>query len=263
MLINEEEIEDHGDATEADSRRMIKDVESLDFDENLIGILRQLVGLDILREQEVFYLPQPGEEVPLRRLPVPKSISERLPSKSHADSGSYAGSPGYSGSTRSPASTSIRPPVSNADSTSTSRSVLRRLVDPEKESSIAETESESEPSEYEEPSAKRTRSSPADEQSTETGVMGPPTSSKSKGRGRPRKSKVKDVAYKPTEDDEDDPVEEGGASKKRRKSTRRNLKRTRTMDPAEEGGERKAKKLKGHVSAPEVTSPKKEAGSIQ
>lgn len=260
-LIDEEEIEDHGDATEADSRRMIKDIESLDFDESLIGILRQLVGLDILREQEVFYLPQPGEEVPVRRVPVPKSISERLPSKSHADSGSYAGSPGYSGSTRSPASTSIRPPVSNADSTSTSRSVLRRLLDPEKGSSIAETESESESSEDDEPSAKRTRSSPADD--TEMGVMGPPTSSKSKGKTKPRKSKVKDVTYKPTEDEED-PIEEHNSTKKRRKSTRRNLKRTRTMDPAGEEGERKAKKLRKHVTAPEVTSPnKEESGTFQ
>ena len=77
--------------------KVIKDIESLDFDSHLIGILRHLVGLDILREQEVFYLPQPGEEVV--RMTSPRK--ERSGVFSGADSSNYAG---YSGSIRSPAS---------------------------------------------------------------------------------------------------------------------------------------------------------------
>ena len=60
-LMVREEIEDHGDATVEDSTRMVADIELLDFSGSLIGILRQLVGVDLLREHEVYYLPQPGE----------------------------------------------------------------------------------------------------------------------------------------------------------------------------------------------------------
>ena len=112
-LIKREEIEDDGEATYEDSLRMVHDIEYLDFDQYLIGILRQLVGLDILREGEVFYLPQPGDEVHRKHWPC-KSISSTAKGSDYA---SFAGSPGYSysGSAHSP---STRPPLSNADSMS-------------------------------------------------------------------------------------------------------------------------------------------------
>ncbi|KAG7091085.1 hypothetical protein E1B28_010141 [Marasmius oreades] len=59
-LIKEEEIIDHGDATSEDSERMVPDIESLDINAYVIGIIRLLVGPD--KEQEVYFLPKPGEE---------------------------------------------------------------------------------------------------------------------------------------------------------------------------------------------------------
>jgi hypothetical protein len=59
--MEKEGILDHGDATIKDSKHMVADIESLDFSSSLIGILRQLVGVDLLREQEVFYLQRPGD----------------------------------------------------------------------------------------------------------------------------------------------------------------------------------------------------------
>ena len=159
-LMAVEEIEDHGDATQEDSLRMIKDIESLDFDSYLIGTLRQLVGLDILREQEVFYLPRPGEEV-VRKISPRK---ERSGVFKGADSSS---SPGYSGSIRSPAS--MKAPASLADSTSTS--AFRRRLDSEKDTGSVYSDTDLEPSDGE--PTKRARLSSPDEQQG-AGPMGPP-----------------------------------------------------------------------------------------
>ncbi|KIY48086.1 hypothetical protein FISHEDRAFT_74004 [Fistulina hepatica ATCC 64428] len=73
--IEENDIQDHGDATIEDSRRMVADIETLDFSLYLFGVLRKLVGVDLLREQEVFYLPKP-EEVPRR---VPRNLLSSRP----------------------------------------------------------------------------------------------------------------------------------------------------------------------------------------
>ncbi|KAJ8696921.1 hypothetical protein PTI98_006742 [Pleurotus ostreatus] len=60
--MDEEEIVDHGDATIEDSKHMVAVSETADdFSLDLIGILRQLVGVDLLREHEVYYLPSPAE----------------------------------------------------------------------------------------------------------------------------------------------------------------------------------------------------------
>ncbi|KAF9039428.1 hypothetical protein BDZ89DRAFT_381981 [Hymenopellis radicata] len=61
-LMEDEEIVDHGDATVEESTRVVSDIENLDFNAYLIGVIRQLVGLDLLREQEVYYLPKIGED---------------------------------------------------------------------------------------------------------------------------------------------------------------------------------------------------------
>jgi hypothetical protein len=66
-LMGSQEIEDHGFATRDDGDRSIADIESLEFSSYLIGILRQLVGVDLLREREVLYLPLPGEQRSRRR----------------------------------------------------------------------------------------------------------------------------------------------------------------------------------------------------
>lgn len=73
----EEEIKDHGDATHSDHERMIGDIESLDFSVELIATLRLLCGVDLIRENEVFYLPEPGESHRRKRHGKSKSIATR------------------------------------------------------------------------------------------------------------------------------------------------------------------------------------------
>ncbi|KAJ3506665.1 hypothetical protein NLJ89_g6745 [Agrocybe chaxingu] len=263
-FMKEEQIEDHGDATDEDSLRMVKDVETLDFDQYLIGVLRHLVGLDIIREQEIYYLPQPGEAEVARKYPLKKLSIER-PSmvRGPGDSSSYAGSPGYSAYSASIRSPSVRAPPSVADSTSTSRSALRMLMGSEVGSSYVATDSEHDDSDYDEPERKRVKPSPSDDEG-ETVAMGPPTKLKGKGKLKARKSKTKDVTYNPEkEDHEGESMDEGPSRLRRKKSTatKRSLKRTRTTNDAmngEEGSERHPKKLKMHATAPGLLSPSKD-----
>ena len=246
--MDEEEIEDHGDARNEDASRIIRDIESLSFDSNLIGILRQLVGLDILREQEVFYLPQPGEEV-VRKMPNPPRKERSIKAKTTGESPALASSPGYSGSIRSPAS--IRPPVSAADSTSTSGSVLRNLLDLESEkgSMVGDTNSEFDPHDYDgEPRSKRVRPSPPDGQK----AMGPPrTQSKGKSKANAKGGKRDDDIFKPDDSEPDDNPNSKSVRKPRKSATKRGVKRTRTeVVASEEGNERRSKKLKPSFTAP-------------
>ena len=227
-LMAEEEIEDHGDATQEDSLRMVKDIQSLDFDSYLIGILRQLVGLDILREQEVFYLPQPGEEI-VRKTSPRKERSGLF----RGDLSSQAGSPGYSGSIRSPAS--IKAPTSVADSTSTSLSAFRRRLDSEKGSVAAFSDTEVDG----EPDAKRAR--PSTNEQGGTGPMGPPL----KGR----RSKQIDMEYQPPEAVED--CSDAQTRNGRRKASKQGIKRRRGSDipSKDDDEERILKKVKLRISA--------------
>lgn len=246
-LMDEEEIEDHGDARNEDASRIIRDIENLAFDSNLIGVLRQLVGLDILREQEVFYLPQPGEEV-VRKMLNPPRKERSVKAKTSGESPGLASSPGYSGSIRSPAS--IRPPVSAADSTSTSRSVLRNLLDLESEkgSMVGDTNSEFDPNDYDgEPRSKRARPSPPDGQKG----MGPPrTQSKGKAKANAKGGKRDDDIFQPDDSELDHSPEDKSIRKPRKSAIKRGVKRTRTEVVVPEGNDRRPKKLKLHGTAP-------------
>ncbi|KAF8967960.1 hypothetical protein BDZ97DRAFT_1802168 [Flammula alnicola] len=251
-LMEEEEIEDHGDATQEDSYRMIKDIESLNFEADLIGILRQLVGLDILREQEVFYLPQPGEEV-VRKPSFRKSASEksamvRVP----GESSSYTSSPSYSGFIGSPGS--YKAPASIADSNSTSLSGRRSFVDSEKGSSFVPTDTEADPSDGDEPHTKRARPSPE-----EKGTMGPPTQSKGKSKSKSRRSKKVETTFNPDGEQEEASEVEKPSRKPRKSTSKRGVKRSRTSEVvnAEDDSERNPKKLKTHPTAPSLLSPEK------
>jgi len=231
-----EEIEDHGDATHLDSLRMIKDIQSLDFDSYLIGILRQLVGLDILREQEVFYLPRPGEEIVRKTSPR----KERSGVFRGADSSSYIGSPGYSGSIRSPSS--IKAPTSFADSTSTSLSAFRRRLDSEKDSASIYSETELESSDGGElPDTKRARQSPPDEQGG-AGPMGPPPlNAPGKRQLKSRRSKQIEEVHEGKSDD----------AQSQKKSSKPGIKRRRGSEitPKDDGEEHLSKKLKMRIGA--------------
>lgn len=67
--MDEQSIQDHGNATLGDAKRMVVDIGSLDLSLDLMGVLRQLVGVDMLREQEVFYVPTHGVQPSVPSLP--------------------------------------------------------------------------------------------------------------------------------------------------------------------------------------------------
>ncbi|EIN06728.1 hypothetical protein PUNSTDRAFT_145240 [Punctularia strigosozonata HHB-11173 SS5] len=66
-FMEEEEIEDLGEPEPADQERMVNDIESLDISAYLVHVLRILLGVDMLQEHDIFYVPEPGEMVRRRR----------------------------------------------------------------------------------------------------------------------------------------------------------------------------------------------------
>ena len=70
-LMEEEEIEDHGLTRTEELPSTITPIEDLNVSPELIAILRQLTGVDLFREQEVIYLPRPGDQI------VPKKKRSR------------------------------------------------------------------------------------------------------------------------------------------------------------------------------------------
>jgi len=234
-LMEEEEIEDHGEATYEDSLRVVGDIESLYLDQQVIGVLRQLVGLDILREGEVYYLPQPGEWLPRKQVAC-KSISEKSAKIRVSAVGDYGSS--YAGSPTSARSLSTKPPLSNADSTSTSISVFRKLFDSDKDSIYQTTGSESEWNEEAE--------------------LLSAFASQSTSKGRPRRSMVKEDLR--NLDEQDESPDGQSTHKKRGKLSKRGVKRARTMDIGEEG-QRKSKRLKKSMTAPVGLAPVKDSST--
>ncbi|KAF7315139.1 hypothetical protein MIND_00028200 [Mycena indigotica] len=126
-LMKEENILDEGNATDVDGERMVGNVEYLGLSAYLIGVLRHLVGVDIMREGEVYYLPKEDEEVkavavaPSPQVPGSSQPLTREKSKMRA-SMSLADLP------LSPATSvsSSRPPHSVAGSSSTASVSLSR-----------------------------------------------------------------------------------------------------------------------------------------
>lgn len=111
--MEEEEIEDHGDATIEDSKHMVAVSETADdFSLDLIGILRQLVGVDLLREHEVYYLPPPAERA---RVAAVTTATPKA-SQGKVDAGGSSSSHNRQPSVDSISST--RPPNSVAQSSS-------------------------------------------------------------------------------------------------------------------------------------------------
>ncbi|KAG1746499.1 hypothetical protein EDB19DRAFT_1848713 [Suillus lakei] len=117
-LMDDEEIQDHGPATYEDYPRLVGNIEALDFNPYLVGILRQLVGVDLIRENEVFFLLQPGEEAQYKKKGRKSTAGSKL---SASLSQSATNSPQVSvASRRSPVTSISRPPVSTAGSIATS-----------------------------------------------------------------------------------------------------------------------------------------------
>ncbi|KAF6760229.1 hypothetical protein DFP72DRAFT_1166473 [Ephemerocybe angulata] len=86
-IIRDEDIDDHGDATYEDSQRMVDDIETLGFEPYLIAVIKSLVGAEIMKEREVYYLPLEGEKI-VRKAPPTPSVS----SSNHKRASSMAGS---------------------------------------------------------------------------------------------------------------------------------------------------------------------------
>ena len=66
-LMGQEDITDDGLATVRDFERLWDHVEEQNLSPYLIGVIRQLVGLDLLRENEIYYLPTDEEIKRMRR----------------------------------------------------------------------------------------------------------------------------------------------------------------------------------------------------
>ncbi|KAF5376239.1 hypothetical protein D9615_008477 [Tricholomella constricta] len=162
-LMDEEEIEDLGDALPEDGRSMTHNLDAYQFEDYLSGVLRLLVGVDMLREQEVYYLPQSGAN----------EVSSRV----HV--GSVSASPRRNSTTSAISQPTSKAPVSTAGSASTSASAALSARRLNKTASSVMSFSESELTEEEDsPRAKRPRPSPVEAKHTlhTLGDMGPPDS---------------------------------------------------------------------------------------
>ena len=69
-LMERYDIQDEGDPTIEDVRRLRSDIAALKIQPYLIGIMHQLVGIDL--ERDLFYLPLPGEKVQVRSRRKPR-----------------------------------------------------------------------------------------------------------------------------------------------------------------------------------------------
>ncbi|KAG5650818.1 hypothetical protein H0H81_010930 [Sphagnurus paluster] len=245
-LIEEEEIEDHGDAQPEDGRFMTHDLDAFEFTPLLLSVLRQLVGPDMLREQEIYYLQQPGptELVPRRQRP---RIDEKLQSASARTHSSTEHGP--TKSPRRPSTAAVTsPPISKAStsavSVSTSASDPRPMKHFDDASSILSSDGEL--TEEDSPKAKRHKPLPAE---TKPGNdMGPPEFDSRQRNTRRSMRLGRDAAeYNPAEGDEE--VDEEVIDSRRSKLlSKQGLKRTRTSDI--HSRESASHKLKRQKTAP-------------
>ncbi|KAK0212530.1 hypothetical protein DFS33DRAFT_1377020 [Desarmillaria ectypa] len=237
-LMEDEEIIDHGDATTEESRRVVPDIENLDFSPYLIGVLRQLVGVDLLREQEVYYLCAVGEDPRLvQKKKADRFIVNRI--------GESSNSPRpLSESFHSPSS-SMRPPVSAASATPSGIVVKKEDDGYESSMSLSTVESHTE----------LLVPRPAKRQKTSVDTSPPSAStSRTKTKG-PTKRSLKPIAYisapvvpVPEEEDSDLSGSELPFDHRPKVERAKGLKRARTDVRADEEEGRRFKKLKGRLS---------------
>lgn len=209
--MREEDIKDEGEATIEDRKRMIADLDNLSFDSYLVGILRKLVGVDLLREQEVYYLPQPGQEDLVKAKARPdKSASIKLSSRTLGTDGMIS----PTGSIRSPYSS--RAPVSFAGSAST--------VSQPRNDDVYSDAYDSEGSDYD--SEVDTTKLPENVELQQSSSQTPSNRPSKRGRKRLRP----DVAeYRPGENEGSDHTSDAEGSISRKPKRKRGLKRSRTM----------------------------------
>ena len=247
-LMDRNDIRDEGYSTHEDHKRLLPNVETLDLSPYLIGVLRQLVGVDLLREQqEIFYLPSEDEK-PKKRRPTGALGGLRQLQRQSISSG------GLLVRDHSPQPSEVShdrgsSPLSGAGSAASASVQEESVVHNEDEdSALSELDDNDGPGEA--PPAKRHKHSvvevvvPLLENTPGAGELGSsavPEHSSSAGKEPTnssrspvtRRSKRKNLnydaaAYKPNEDEVKDEEEED--VKTRRSGTRRAIKRNRTME---------------------------------
>ncbi|KZT72327.1 hypothetical protein DAEQUDRAFT_809209 [Daedalea quercina L-15889] len=249
-LMKDEDIVDHGVPSFPQGTKLVADLEHLNLNPYLLGILRQLVGVDLLREQEVFYLPQEGEQyawkpkhqhkhsVPKLKLSARGRKSIGAPIQSGPDTNGHA------------ESISVAPTYSRAGSASTVSSRQSRKGRGSTRSSVANSASLA-GSEYsdgsdDERSSKRQKmesvASPIAEVEgdKEESVLEASTGVSRKHRHSKRSKRLgKDAfAYKPDPEDAESSTDEepGPGTRRRKKGKQRGIKRPRPDDATEEAG---------------------------
>jgi hypothetical protein len=267
--MEEEDIHDEGDATTVDHARMVGDIETLDFSSDLVGVLRQLVGVDLLRENEIFFLPQPGESYRRKHLGKSKLYTARPSSGdliSSPVSQTVAPSPREPKSSKiSPSPSLVQAPVSVAGSASTSAGSTGwkgRQID--RYSPSVASHSDDEAIKRDNGGAsKRRKGASAKRNGVASSEEMPPPSSDAQSRNasakRPAKARrskrisIDAHAYNPEAEVEETSTDhDGEMTKGRRKKTgKRGIKRNRTseMEGGEGGPEQPmAKRLRGRPS---------------
>lgn len=277
-LMKEESIEDHGDVHGEDIPRLVTNVEDLDLSPYLVGVLRQLVGVDLLREQEVLYLPRPGDTVTVKRnrrrsqrapLTLVDSIS---PAQRESISARTLSNGGLTRKSRLKKTTSMPPP--SQASVSTSGGSARHAGKRSDRGSVAGSSfSGSDLSDLDDDEdmpppkrAKDTHPEPVPEVAREPAQIAgssqeaPAENGDKNGsisvarRSKRRKLESDALAYKPVsngESDGEDEEEGEDAQKKRKRGGRKStVKRTRTeevVDALAEGSVEKPKRRRGRV----------------
>ncbi|KAI0332954.1 hypothetical protein GY45DRAFT_1320196 [Cubamyces sp. BRFM 1775] len=253
-LMKDESIKDLGLVKAEDIPRLIRDLDSCNLSPYLVGVLRQLVGVDLLREQEVFYIPRRGDGVVIKSR---KKSHRAKPKKMESISARTLSTASVS---RSKEARSMAPPSQASVSTSgESASFAGRLS---QRASVATTGSMSgsELSELEDeaPPSKRAKETHPETDSVagsqpqlpESSSAAPPdtleesastaSAARLSRKLQPRRSRrlgVDAAAYKPEGGDSDGSVdgEEADTKKRRKRGTKKGLKRTRTEENGENG----------------------------
>jgi hypothetical protein len=261
-LMDGEDIRDEGFSSHEDHKRMLPNVETLDLNPYLVGVLRKLVGVDLLREQqEIFYLPS-EEEQPKRRRKTTTLGSLR---QFRGQSISSGGPLGRDHSPRPSEVSQGRGTPRSASGSVVSSSIWEGSVvhSNDGDSILSDRDNDECEGEGETPTTKRPRFSAAEintpvastftdgdlDHSTalERSTFEEPTISSKPAT--PRRSKRKALnhdaaAYKPSGDDPKDDKEEE-ETKSRRSSTLKGMKRNRTMEENSASAPRSKKKRLG------------------
>ncbi|KAJ3575065.1 hypothetical protein NP233_g1357 [Leucocoprinus birnbaumii] len=240
-LIKEEEIEDHGEAIIQGDTLIVDDIETLDFEAYLHWVMRQLVGPEILRENEVFYLPQPGEAI-VRSSKRPEKRKGGRPEKKRSKLTEET-------TANLTQNANTGQSASRDSSVASSASVLQQILEPGGLSDVTETEGERSPTKA------------GDKTASENGKLGlkgpsiPGENGSAVSRKRGRRLGQDAAAYQPTTESEDlTSTDFSDYNPNRRGNNRsRGQKRLRSEPNIGEGADgRKPKKLKTRGSQPLV-----------